>query len=102
MVLLYLAAKSTHMGVDVDGLACPLHCPMACDRQMKGQGLLSGVVLSHRFSGVVEPFWGMRSLWAWIFGGVLTMWIPVLPNLTWSKSSFTGGTLILCQSHHGF
>jgi hypothetical protein len=27
--------------------------------------------------------------------------ILVLPNLTWSKSSFTRGTLILCQSHHG-
>jgi hypothetical protein len=29
------------------------------------------------------------------------VWILVLPNLTWSKSSFTKGTLILCQSHHG-
>jgi hypothetical protein len=26
------------------------------------------------------------------------VWIPVLLNLTWSKSSFTRGTLILCQS----
>jgi hypothetical protein len=29
------------------------------------------------------------------------MWIPVLPNLTWSKTSFTEGKLILCQNHHG-
>jgi hypothetical protein len=29
------------------------------------------------------------------------MGIVVLSNLTWSKLSFTGGTLILCQSHHG-
>jgi hypothetical protein len=25
----YLAANPSHMGVDVDGLACPLHHPMA-------------------------------------------------------------------------
>jgi hypothetical protein len=29
------------------------------------------------------------------------VWMPVLPNLTWSKSSFIGGTLILYQSYHG-
>jgi hypothetical protein len=27
---LYLAAKPSHMGVDVDGLACPLHRPIVC------------------------------------------------------------------------
>jgi hypothetical protein len=26
--------------------------------------------------------------------------MPVLPNVTWSKSFFTGGMLILYQSHH--
>jgi hypothetical protein len=40
MAWLYLGAKPSHVGVDVDGLACPLHCPMACSRQMRGQGLL--------------------------------------------------------------
>jgi hypothetical protein len=49
-VLLYLAVKPAHMGVDVDGLVCPLHHPMSCDRQMRGHGLLLGVVL---------PLWGM-------------------------------------------
>jgi hypothetical protein len=44
----YLTAKTSHMGVDMDGLACPLHCPMACCRQMRGQGFLSGMVLSCR------------------------------------------------------
>jgi hypothetical protein len=34
--------------VDVDGVACPLHRPMACSRQMRGQGFLLGAVLSHR------------------------------------------------------
>jgi hypothetical protein len=30
---LYLVAKPSHVGVDVDGLACPLHRAMACSRQ---------------------------------------------------------------------
>jgi hypothetical protein len=30
LVLLYLAAKPSHVGADVDGLACSLHRPMAC------------------------------------------------------------------------
>jgi hypothetical protein len=45
---LYLAAKPSHMGVDVEGLVCPLHHPMACDHQMRGQSLLSDVASSHR------------------------------------------------------
>jgi hypothetical protein len=28
----YLVAKSSHTGVDVDGIACPMHNPMACSR----------------------------------------------------------------------
>jgi hypothetical protein len=55
-MLLYLAAKPTHVGVDVDGLACPLHYPMACGQQTKGHGLLPDVVLSHHCSGAVVPF----------------------------------------------
>jgi hypothetical protein len=43
---LYLVAKTSHVGVNVNGLACPLHRPMAHSRQMRGQGFLSGVVLS--------------------------------------------------------
>jgi hypothetical protein len=35
------------MGVDVDGLACSLHCLTVCDRQTKGYDFLSGVALSH-------------------------------------------------------
>jgi hypothetical protein len=30
---------------------------------------------------------------AWIFDGVLTVWAPVLPNLTWSKSFLPGACL---------
>jgi hypothetical protein len=27
---LYLVVKPSHMGIDVDGLAYPLHCPTVC------------------------------------------------------------------------
>jgi hypothetical protein len=36
---LYLATKPSHMGVDVDGIAYPLHQPTARSRQPRGQGL---------------------------------------------------------------
>jgi hypothetical protein len=59
---LYLADKPSHMGVDVDGLACPLHCHMVCGCQTRGQSSLPNVVLSHHavvgggtFSGSVKP-----------------------------------------------
>jgi hypothetical protein len=55
----FVAAKPAHVEVDVDGLACPLHCPMAYGRQMRGQGLLPGAVLSRHWSGAVVPFRGM-------------------------------------------
>jgi hypothetical protein len=51
MAWLYLTTKPSHVGVDVDGLACSLHHPMACSRQTMGQGLLQGTVLSSRCSG---------------------------------------------------
>jgi hypothetical protein len=53
---LYLAAKPTHMGVDVDELANPLHRHMACSCQTRGQGLLPSIVLSHHCSGAAAPF----------------------------------------------
>jgi hypothetical protein len=43
---LYLAAKPSHVGVDVDRLAYPLHRLMACYHQTRDQGFLSGTVLS--------------------------------------------------------
>jgi hypothetical protein len=43
---LYLTAMPSHVGVDVDGLAHPLHQPTICSGQVWGQGLLSGAVLS--------------------------------------------------------
>jgi hypothetical protein len=44
-----LVAKSSHVcvgGGGVDGLAYPLHHPMVCNRQTRGQSLLPGVILS--------------------------------------------------------
>jgi hypothetical protein len=59
---LYLVTKPSHMGVDVDGLTCPLHHPTVCSRQMKGWSFLLGVALSHHvaagsgtFSGGARP-----------------------------------------------
>jgi hypothetical protein len=46
MVWLYLAAKPSHVGVNVDGLACPLHYPMVHSFQMMGHDLPLDIVLS--------------------------------------------------------
>jgi hypothetical protein len=50
------------MRIDVDGLACPLHHPMICGRQMRGQSFMSGAALSYHavvgggtFLGGVKP-----------------------------------------------
>jgi hypothetical protein len=51
VVWLHLAAKPSHVGVDVDGLACPLHRPTVHSYQMRGQGLLPDIVLSCHWSG---------------------------------------------------
>jgi hypothetical protein len=47
------------MGADVDGLACPLHHPMVCDRQMRGQCFLSGDALSRHVVVGGGTFLGM-------------------------------------------
>jgi hypothetical protein len=33
---LYLVSKTSHVGVDVDGLAYPLYHPMVCSHQTRG------------------------------------------------------------------
>jgi hypothetical protein len=38
-VWLYMATKPSHVGVNVDGLAYPLHRPTTCSRQTGGHGL---------------------------------------------------------------
>jgi hypothetical protein len=44
--MLYLVAKPSHVGADVDGLACSLHRPTICYRQRGGQSFLTGATLS--------------------------------------------------------
>jgi hypothetical protein len=44
--MLYLIAKHSHMGTDVDGLACSLHYQTVCSHQRGGQSLLTGIALS--------------------------------------------------------
>jgi hypothetical protein len=58
----YLTAKPFHVGIDVDGLACPLHHPMVYDHQTRGQSFLLGAASSYRaivgggtFSRGVKP-----------------------------------------------
>jgi hypothetical protein len=53
---LYLAANPSHMGTDVDGVGYPLHHPMACSHQTRGQGLLPDAILSCRCSGCLHLF----------------------------------------------
>jgi hypothetical protein len=43
---LYLAAGPSHVGVEVDGLAYPLHRPMACSCSRGDRAYLLGVILS--------------------------------------------------------
>jgi hypothetical protein len=58
---LYLVAKPSNVGVDVDGLAYPLHRPLFHSCQMRGQSLPLGDVLSchcsrwWHLSGDVKP-----------------------------------------------
>jgi hypothetical protein len=51
MMWLYMMAKSSHVGVDVDRLAYPLHRPTVCSCQTRGHGLLPSTILSCRCSG---------------------------------------------------
>jgi hypothetical protein len=45
---LYMAAKPSHVGVDMDRLACPLHRSTVWGHQIRGQSFLSSAALSHR------------------------------------------------------
>jgi hypothetical protein len=48
---LYLAAKPFHVGVDVDGLVCPLHHPTVCSRQTRGSFLFGAAISHHAVVG---------------------------------------------------
>jgi hypothetical protein len=60
--MLYLTAKHSHVGGDVDELACFLHRHMVCSRYRGGQSFLTGVVPSNHvvvgggaFLGYAKP-----------------------------------------------
>jgi hypothetical protein len=46
LTMLYLVAKSFHVEANVDGLACSLHHPVACEWQTRRVCCLTGIVLS--------------------------------------------------------
>jgi hypothetical protein len=58
-VWLYMAVKPSHMGVNMDGLAYPLHHPMVCSCQMRGQSLSARCYLVLSLQWAVVPFRGM-------------------------------------------
>jgi hypothetical protein len=67
---LYLDAKPSHMGVDVAGLANPLHRPMVCTHQMRGHSFLLGATMSHHtVVGSGTFLGGVPSPRPWIFDG---------------------------------
>jgi hypothetical protein len=59
--ILYLVAKPSHVGADVDGLSCSVHRPMTNSSQRGGLHSLTGVVLSRHLAVGGGPFLGLQS-----------------------------------------
>jgi hypothetical protein len=78
---LYLAAKPSHVGADMDGIACPQHRPIVYSHQTREQSFLSDAALSHHAALGGGAFSGMQSPQAWIFYAGLTIWVSGLLNL---------------------
>jgi hypothetical protein len=91
---LYLTAKPSHMGVDVDGLTYPLHRPMIRSCQTRGQGLLPSVILSCRCSGRWRLSWDVKPSGL----GELTASVPALLNLTCRKSFLLEDVYLMAES----
>jgi hypothetical protein len=94
---LYLAAKSSYVGVDVDGLAYPLHHPMACNRQTREHGLSTRRCLVPSLQWAMLPFRGCEAPRVWIFGEELTTWVPVLLSFTWSILFLLGYVYLMSE-----
>jgi hypothetical protein len=71
--MLYLAAKPSHVGTDVDELACSLHCHTAYNSQRGRLCFLTGIVLICRFAVGGGLFPGVRRPGVWIFDVVLNI-----------------------------
>jgi hypothetical protein len=101
MICPFLPAKSSHVGVNVDGLACPLHLPMACNRQMRGRVFMSGAALSHHVGTGGGIFLGdAKHLDLDICWGVDHLGTCVIEFLRWTYC-FYQCTLTLRLSHRG-
>jgi hypothetical protein len=61
LVVLYLTGKPSHVGVDVDGLACSLHRPVTCSSQRGGLCCLIDVVQFHCSVVGGGPFQGCEA-----------------------------------------
>jgi hypothetical protein len=90
MKRLYLSATPSHMGGDVDGLVCPLHCPVTHSCQARRQSLSTRCCPIFSLQYAVAPFIGCEASRAQIFDGELTALIPILLNITHGKSFLPG------------
>jgi hypothetical protein len=98
---LYLAAKPSHVGVDVDGLACPAPSyGLLPSDEVSGLLIRYGLLSSYR-SGRWHLSGGCKAPGLRYLMGVLTVWVPALLNLLHGVNHFYQGILIPCQSHHG-
>jgi hypothetical protein len=55
----------------VDGLACPLHHPIAYSSQTRGRDIMSGAALSRHAAVSSGTIPGSTKPWTWIFAGML-------------------------------
>jgi hypothetical protein len=85
-VQFYLAAKTSHVGVDVDGLGYPPHRPTVNSYQTRGHGLSTRRCLVLSLQWVVVTFRGCAAPWAKVFDGEFTASALALLNLTYCKS----------------
>jgi hypothetical protein len=98
-----LAAKYSHVRVDVDGLACPLHRPMAYSHQTRGWDFMSDVALSRcaAAGGGVSP--GDEKSPDWDIYWRVTVWVPVSLSFYMGQIVFTnvllpcGEALVVCM-----
>jgi hypothetical protein len=97
---LYLAAKSSHLGIDVDGIACPLHRPMVYDCQARGQSFLLGTALSCHAVVGAGTFPGGEAPG---YGYLVKCWPYEYPcdRILHEEDRFYQCMLILHQSYYG-
>jgi hypothetical protein len=106
LALLCLVVKTSHMGVDVDELACHLCCPMNCGWQAWVQSLLTSILSSHRnvWGGatLVRLFGGggAKPLGQEVWRGVDWLSEFLTDRNSYGKVRLYHNVVILCQSYH--